>query len=156
MSDITPCLWFRDEAEEAANYYVGTFPNSSVRTVLRGAPGTPPIAVEFVLDGQPFLALNGRREAGFTDAHSYLVPCETQAEIDRYWEALTRDGGAEGQCGWLTDRYGVSWQIAPRAVLALFGGTDPAASARAMQAMMGMRKLDIAALERARAGEAAA
>jgi predicted 3-demethylubiquinone-9 3-methyltransferase (glyoxalase superfamily) len=149
MSDIKPCLWFRAEAEEAASFYVSVFPNSKIGSVMRGAPGTPAIAVELVLDGAGFLALNGRPEAGFTDACSFMVPCDTQAEIDRYWAALT-DGGAEGRCGWLTDRYGVSWQIVPRAMSALLGGSDPAASGRAMQAMMGMRKLDIPALERAR------
>ena len=151
MPDITPCLWFRSEAEEAAEFYVSLFPNSTIGSVLRGAPGTPAIVVEFVLDGQSFLAINGREETGFTDAHSYMVPCATQAEIDRYWDALTANGGSEGRCGWLTDRFGVSWQIVPRAMSALLGGSDPAASGRAMQAMMGMRKLDIAALERARA-----
>jgi predicted 3-demethylubiquinone-9 3-methyltransferase (glyoxalase superfamily) len=155
MPDIKPCLWFQSDAEEAASHYVSIFPNSRIGSVMRGAPGTPAIAVEFVLDGTPFFALNGRREPGFTDAHSFLVPCETQAEIDRYWDALTA-GGAEGQCGWLTDRYGVSWQIVPRAMSALLGGPDAAAAGRAMQAMLGMRKLDIAALERARRGDARA
>jgi predicted 3-demethylubiquinone-9 3-methyltransferase (glyoxalase superfamily) len=150
MPDIKPCLWFHAEAEEAAEFYASIFPNSRIASVMRGAPGTPAVAVEFVLDGRPVLALNGRREAGFTDAHSFLVPCDSQAEIDRYWDALAA-GGSEGQCGWLTDRYGVSWQVAPRDIGALLGGPDAAAAGRAMQAMMGMRRLDIAALERARA-----
>ena len=153
MLDIKPCLWFPAEAEEAANFYVSLFPNSRIANVMRGAPGSPAIAVDFVLDGKPFLALNGRQQHGFTDACSFVVPCETQADIDRYWEALTR-GGEEGQCGWLTDRYGVSWQIVPRAMGALLGGPDQAAGSRAMQAMLGMRKLDIAALEQARNGGA--
>jgi predicted 3-demethylubiquinone-9 3-methyltransferase (glyoxalase superfamily) len=152
MPDMKPCLWFRTEAEEAASFYLSVFPNSSISSVMRGAPGSPAIAVDFVLDGQPFLALNGRREQGFTDACSFVVTCETQADIDHYWNALTR-GGEESQCGWLKDRYGVSWQIVPRAMGALLGGPDPAAAGRAMQAMLGMRKLDIAALERARKGE---
>lgn len=152
MPDMKPCLWFRTEAEEAANFYLSVFPNSSINSVMRGAPGSPAIAVDFVLDGQPFLGLNGRREQGFTDACSFVVTCETQADIDHYWNALTR-GGEESQCGWLKDRYGVSWQIVPRAMGALLGGPDPAAAGRAMQAMLGMRKLDIAALERARKGE---
>ena len=152
MLDIKPCLWFQSQAEEAANFYVTVFPNSKIGNVMRGAPGSPPIAVDFVLDGTSFFALNGRREQGFTDAHSLVVTCETQADIDRYWGALTRDGGEEGQCGWLKDRYGVSWQIVPRAMGALLGGSDPAASGRAMQAMLKMRKLDVAALERARKG----
>ena len=150
MLDIKPCLWFQAEAEDAANFYVYVFPNSRIGAVMRGAPGSPPVAVELVIDGTPVLALNGRQENGFTDAHSFVVTCETQADIDRYWDALTRDGGAEGRCGWLVDRYGVSWQIVPRALGSLLGGSDPAASGRAMQAMLGMHKLDIAALQRAR------
>jgi predicted 3-demethylubiquinone-9 3-methyltransferase (glyoxalase superfamily) len=113
-----------------------------------GAEG-PAVAVEFVLDGRDFLAVNGRQADGFTDAHSVVVTCDSQAEIDRYWAALT-DGGAEGQCGWLTDRFGVSWQVVPREIGALLGGPDAAAAGRAMRAMLGMRKLDVAALERAR------
>jgi predicted 3-demethylubiquinone-9 3-methyltransferase (glyoxalase superfamily) len=151
MPDLKPCLWFRTEAEEAANFYLSIFPNSSINNVMRGGSGSPAIAVDLMLDGQPFLALNGRREQGFTDACSFVVTCETQEDIDRYWNALTR-GGEESQCGWLKDRYGVSWQIVPRAMGALLGGPDPAAAGRAMQAMLGMRKLDIAALERARPG----
>lgn len=151
MSDIKPCLWFRAEAEEAASFYVSLLPSSKIVSVMRGAPGSPAIAVEFILDGRPFLALNGRAESGFSDACSFAVPCDTQADIDRYWDALAQDG-EEGQCGWLKDRYGVSWQIVPRAMGALLGGADAAASGRAMQAMLGMRKLDIAALERARTG----
>ena len=151
MPKIKPCLWFQSEAEEAAKFYVSLFPNSRIDNVMRGGPVTPAIAVDFVLDGEPFLALNGRRERGFTDASSYVVSCETQADIDRYWDALTRDG-EESQCGWLKDRYGVSWQIVPRRMGELLGGPDPAAAGRAVQAMLGMRKLDIAALERARKG----
>jgi predicted 3-demethylubiquinone-9 3-methyltransferase (glyoxalase superfamily) len=153
MPDIKPCLWFQAEAEEAASFYVSLFPNSKIATVMHGGPGAPAIAVDFVLDGRPFLALNGRPQQGFTDAHSFVVSCETQADIDRYWDALTR-GGEEGRCGWLKDGYGVSWQIVPRSMGVLLGGSDPAASGRAMQAMLGMRKLDIAALERARSGDA--
>jgi len=149
MHDIKPCLWFQAEAEDAAAFYTAVFPDSRIVNVMRGAPGTPAIAVDFVLDGKPFLALNGRPGTGFTDASSYVVTCETQSEIDRYWTALA-DGGEEGQCGWLKDRYGVSWQIVPRAMPALLGGGDPAASQRAIQAMLGMRKLDIGALELAR------
>ena len=155
MPDIKPCLWFRAEAEEAAEFYASVFPDSRIVHVMRGAPGAPAIAVDFVLRGEAFLALNGRRSAGFTDAHSLVITCDSQAEIDRYWDTLTRDGGEEGQCGWLKDRFGVSWQVVPRAMGALLGGPDPAAAGRAVQAMMGMRKLDVAALERARGGEPA-
>jgi predicted 3-demethylubiquinone-9 3-methyltransferase (glyoxalase superfamily) len=152
VPEITACLWFRTEAEPAARFYVSIFPGSSIASVMSGAPGGQPIGVAFVLAGRPFMALNGRTEAGFTDACSFSVPCETQAEIDRVWGALTT-GGAEGKCGWCTDRYGVSWQVVPRALGTLLGGSDRAASGRAMQAMLGMRKLDIAALERARRAE---
>jgi predicted 3-demethylubiquinone-9 3-methyltransferase (glyoxalase superfamily) len=155
MLDIKPCLWFHAEAEDAARFYVALFPDSKVVNVMRGAPGAPAIAVDFVLDGKAFLGLNGRQEQGFTDACSFVVSCETQAEIDRYWDALTREG-EESQCGWLRDKYGVSWQIVPRAMGALLGGPDPAAAERAMQAMLTMRKLDIATLERARSAESAA
>jgi predicted 3-demethylubiquinone-9 3-methyltransferase (glyoxalase superfamily) len=151
MLDIKPCLWFHTEAEEAANFYVDLFPSSKIVSVMRGAPGAPAIAVDFVLDGTTFLGLNGRQERGFTDACSFVVSCDAQADIDRFWDALTRDG-EEGQCGWLKDRFGVSWQIVPRAMGSLLGGPDRDAAGRAMQAMLGMRKLDISALERARRG----
>ncbi len=153
MPALQTCLWFRAEAEEAARHYVAIFPNSQVGQILRA--GGAVVAVEFVLDGSPFLALNGRPETAFTDACSILVPCDTQEEIDRYWEALGR-GGAEGQCGWLTDRFGVSWQVAPWSFASLLGDPDPARAGRAMQAMMGMRKIDVAAIRRARDGEPAA
>ena len=152
MSAIKSCLWFRSEAEEAANFYVSIFPSSKVVHVMRG--GGAAIAVEFVLDGRPFTALNGRREPGFTDASSFVVPCESQADVDRYWDALV-SGGEEGQCGWLKDRFGVSWQVVPNELGALLGDPDPAAAGRAMQAMLGMKKLDVAALRRARDGEGA-
>ena len=151
MLDLKTCLWFHADAEDAANFYASIFPDSRITSVLRGGPGAPAMAVDFVLDGRPFLALNGRREPGFTDATSIVVTCETQADIDRYWDALTRDG-EEGQCGWLTDRYGVSWQVVPRDIGALLGGPDADAAGRAVQAMLGMRKLDVAALQRAREG----
>jgi len=152
MLDIKPCLWFRDEAEAAASFYVSVFPNSTIAGVMRGAPDAPAVAVAFVVDGTNVLALNGRQENGFTDAHSFVVNCDTQDDIDRYWSALTGDGGEEGRCGWLKDRFGVSWQIVPSDMPSLLGGPDPAAAGRAMQAMLGMRKLDIATLERARDG----
>ena len=152
MPAIKSCLWFATEAEEAASHYVSIFPNSRIVNVLRA--GDAAIAVDFELDGRPFLALNGRRERGFTDATSFVVPCASQAEVDRYWDALSR-GGAEGQCGWLTDRFGVPWQVVPEEMPALLGGPDPEKAGRAMQAMLGMRKLDVAALRRARDGAGA-
>ena len=153
MPVITPNIWFDTQALEAAELYVSLFPNSKVVHVLRA--GGAAIAVDFVLDGRPVLALNGRQEPGFTDAVSLVVPCETQADVDHYWDALTR-GGEEGPCGWLKDRYGVSWQIVPDGLSALLGDPDPAKAGRAMQAMLRMKKLDIAAIRRARDGEALA
>lgn len=143
MSSINPALWFQSEAEDAANFYVSIFPNSRIGHVMRGGPAV--IAVEFTIDGAPVLAINGRQENGFTDAHSFVVSCGSQDEIDRYWTALTSNGGEEGQCGWCKDRFGVSWQVVPRNMAELLGG-NPAA----IQAMMGMKKLDIAALRKAR------
>lgn len=150
MSRIKPFLWYETEAEEAANFYVSIVPNSRVGTVMRG-PGNSVIAVEFELDGHGFTALNGRRGPGFTDATSFAITCTTQDEVDRYWGALT-NGGEEGQCGWLKDRYGVSWQVVPSALVRLLGDPDPAKAGRVAQAMFPMKKLDIAALERAHAG----
>lgn len=152
MPRITPFLWFATEAEAAADHYVSIFPNSRVVNVMRQGPGGPAIAVEFQLDGHTFTALNGRPPAfSFTDATSFAIDCDTQDEVDHYWNALT-NGGSESQCGWLKDRYGVSWQVVPRALGRLLGDPDPAKTQRAVQAMLGMKKFDIAALERAHAG----
>lgn len=108
MTSLKPCLWFQSDAEPAASFYVSLFPDSRIVNVMRAGPGpdAPVIAVDFVLGGNPFLALNGRQATGFTDSCSFVIPCETQAEVDRYWNGLTA-GGEEGQCGWLKDRYGV-------------------------------------------------
>lgn len=146
MDPLKSCLWFRTEAEEAANYYVSLFPNSKVGSVMRAGGGV--VAVDFTLNGQPFMALNGRRDGGFTDATSFVIPCDTQDDVDRYWDALVQ-GGSESQCGWLKDRYGVSWQVVPNGLPALLGDPDPARAGRAMQAMLAMRKLDINAMRRA-------
>jgi predicted 3-demethylubiquinone-9 3-methyltransferase (glyoxalase superfamily) len=154
MLDIKTCLWFQADAEDAANFYVSLFPGSRVKNVMRAGPAV--VAVDFELNGASFLALNGRSTRGFTDASSHVVTCASQEEIDRYWDGLVAGGGEEGQCGWLRDRFGVSWQVVPERMGALLGGPDPAAAGRAMQAMLGMRKLDVAALERARAGQASA
>ncbi|MGH6956842.1 MAG: VOC family protein [Caulobacteraceae bacterium] len=154
MQKIAPFLWFDTEAEEAARFYVSIFPNSKIDTVARySAAGPGPegsvMIVSFELDGLRFTALNGGPAFKFTEAISLQVECEDQAEVDRLWEALT-DGGEEGQCGWLKDRYGLSWQITPKRMGDLVGGDDPAKARRATEAMFKMRKLDIAALERAR------
>jgi predicted 3-demethylubiquinone-9 3-methyltransferase (glyoxalase superfamily) len=153
MPAIRSCLWFATDAEPAAEFYVSLFPDSRVGNVMRA--GAAVVAVDFVLDGQPFTAINGRRDGGFTDAVSFMIPCATQADVDRYWDALTRDGGEEGQCGWLKDRFGVSWQVVPDELPGLLGDPDRARANRAMQAMFGMRKLDVAALRAAADAEPA-
>ncbi|WP_285250274.1 VOC family protein [Pseudarthrobacter sp. fls2-241-R2A-168] len=149
---IGTCLWFENEAEQAAQFYTSVFDNSRILNVsrLEGAPGPEKqvVAVEFELEGRPFTALNGARGAMFTEAVSFMVDCEDQDTVDRYWSALT-DGGSESQCGWLKDRFGVSWQVIPSVLTSLIAGTDPLGSQRAMQAMLGMRKLDIAELQKA-------
>lgn len=153
MPNITPCLWFDTRGEEAAELYVSLFDNSKITGVTRYGPGGPGpegsvMTVNFELDGHPFLALNGGPLYTFTEAISFQIPCETQEEIDTYWEGLSA-GGEEGQCGWLKDKFGVSWQVIPAHLGELLGGSDPARSQRAMQAMFGMNKLDIEGLRNA-------
>ncbi|MEW9872924.1 VOC family protein [Arthrobacter sp. HS15c] len=156
MQKISTCLWFENQAEEAASFYVSVFDDSRILEVSRYGEGGPGpsggvITAEFEIEGRRFLALNGGAPSNFTEAVSFVVDCEGQGEVDRYWAALT-DGGAESQCGWLRDRYGVSWQIVPAVLGSLIGGPDPEGAQRAMQAMLGMRKLDIAALQSAYEG----
>ena len=153
MQKITACLWFDTQAEEAAEYYVSVFDNAKIKNVSRYGEGGPgpvgqAVVVEFDIEGQAFQALNGGPAFSFTEAVSFVIDCGSQDEVDRYWNALT-DGGTESQCGWLKDRYGVSWQIVPSVLGQLIGGPDPAGSQRAVQAMLGMRKLDIAELQKA-------
>ncbi|MCO4255680.1 VOC family protein [Pseudarthrobacter cellobiosi] len=153
MQKISTCLWFENQAEEAAEFYVSVFGDSRILDVSRFGEGGPGqagqvITVEFEVEGRKFMALNGGAAANFTEAVSFVVDCSDQEEVDRYWSALT-DGGAESQCGWLKDRYGVSWQIVPAVLGSLIGGPDPEGAQRAMQAMLGMQKLDIAALQMA-------
>ena len=155
MSKITPCLWFDTQGEEAAKFYTSVFPNSRIVDVARyGAAGPRPegtvMTVDFELDGQQFVALNGGPEFNFNEAISFQVSCESQDEVDKYWSALS-DGGEEGPCGWLKDKFGVSWQIIPTALPRLIADPDPERSQRAMAAMLKMRKIDIAELERAAA-----
>jgi predicted 3-demethylubiquinone-9 3-methyltransferase (glyoxalase superfamily) len=154
---ITTFLWFDHEAEEAARFYTSVFPGSAIVTVSRyGDAGPGPkgtvMLVEFQLAGQRFLALNGGPQFRFTEAISLFVDCESQEELDDLWRKLTADGGQEGVCGWLKDRFGLSWQLVPSALTALVQDPDPARSRRVMQAMMQMKKLDVAALKRAYAG----
>lgn len=158
MSKITPFLWFDTAAEEAARLYTSIFKNSRITGVTRYGPEGPGPAgsvmtVSFELDGQPFTALNGGPEFRFTEAVSFEVRCETQAEVDEYWQKLTADGGEEVQCGWLKDKFGLSWQIVPAALIELLSNPDPARAERVYHAMLQMKKLDIAQLQKAAAGE---
>jgi predicted 3-demethylubiquinone-9 3-methyltransferase (glyoxalase superfamily) len=150
---ITPFLWFDHQAEEAANFYASIFPNSSVVKVVRcgkAGPGPPgsALTVEFQLGGQKFVALNGGPHFKFTEAVSFVVNCQTQEEVDAYWEKLSA-GGKIVECGWLKDKFGLSWQIVPTVLPKLLGDPDPEKSGRVMKAMMKMKKLDVAALEQA-------
>ncbi|OEV30047.1 3-demethylubiquinone-9 3-methyltransferase [Streptomyces nanshensis] len=150
MQKITTFLWYDDQAEEAVNHYTSVFPDSRVIDVQRygeagpGEAGTV-MTIAFELSGQRFTALNGGPEFTFNEAVSLYVDCADQAEVDMYWEKLG-DGGEEGPCGWLKDRFGLYWQIVPRILPELIGDPDPARSARVMKAMFGMRKLDVQAL----------
>jgi predicted 3-demethylubiquinone-9 3-methyltransferase (glyoxalase superfamily) len=155
MQKITPWLWFDTEGEEAAQFYTSVFPNSRIGTVTRyGSAGPRPegtvMTVGFELDGQEFVALNGGPEFGFTEAVSFQVLCDTQKEVDHYWEALSA-GGEQGPCGWLKDRYGLSWQIVPKALFELLSDPDDARSQRVMEAMLGMGRIVVDELERAAA-----
>ncbi len=151
-STISTCLWFDGQAEEAANLYTSLFPDSQITNVTRPAPERTPLLVEFTLCGTPFQALNGGPQYTFSEAISLSVTTENQEETDRLWTALIAEGGSEGQCGWLKDRFGLSWQIVPRVLPQLIGSSDRAAAQRALQAMMGMKKIEIAALEAAYRG----
>lgn len=156
MQKITPCLWFDTEAEEAAKLYTSLFKNSQILGVTRYGEAGPRAAdavmtVNFELDGQEFVALNGGPEFAFTEAISMQIHCESQAEVDHFWYGLV-EGGEESQCGWLKDRFGMSWQVIPTRLVELLGDPDPERSQGAMRAMLGMRKIDIAALEEAAAG----
>ncbi len=159
MSKITPCLWFDGNAEEAANFYVSLLPDSRVDTVSRSVadnPSTPAgavLVVDFTLAGLPFRGINGGPQFPFTEAVSFAVDCEGQAEVDRLWDALTAGGGSPGQCGWLKDRFGVSWQIIPRQLGEMLGDADGERARRAMEAMLRMTKIDVAAMRRAFDGD---
>ena len=157
---ISPCLWFDGRAEEAAEFYTSIFPDSQVDHIWRTTVDTPGakegavILVEFTIAGLSYQALNGGPHDQFNDAISLSVTCKDQAEVDRFWDALTADGGRPVQCGWLKDRFGVSWQIVPEALLRMMKDKDPAKSKRVMEAMMQMVKLDVAKLEHAYEGAA--
>lgn len=151
MLSITPFLWFDSQAEEAMNFYASIFPRSKVITVNR-AQGRV-MSVVFELEGQRFMALNAGPVYKFNEAVSFFVGCESQEEIDALWAKLIAGGGEPSRCGWLKDKYGLSWQIIPNALSRLIGGADPAGAQRAMEAMLGMDKLDIRKLEQAYAGK---
>ena len=150
---ITPMLWFDGQAEDAARTYVSIFADSSVGAISRQPDGTP-LVVEFTLSGRRFTALNGGPEYGFTPAVSFVVDCETQEEVDRYWDALSEGGAPEAQrCGWLADRFGVSWQVVPSQLAQYLTDPDREKAGRTLQAMLKMKKLDIEGLRRAHDGE---
>jgi predicted 3-demethylubiquinone-9 3-methyltransferase (glyoxalase superfamily) len=162
MSKVSPCLWFDGEAEEAAKFYVSLLPDSRIETVQKNPVDGPAgkagsvLVVEFTLGGQHFMALNGGMRFEYTPAVSFKIDCADQAEVDRLWDGLSANGGKVERCGWLRDRYGVSWQIVPSALGKYLGGPDPAGRQRAMAAMLGMVKLDIEGLRRAYEGKSAA
>lgn len=149
MQKITPFLWFNTEAEEAMNFYVSIFKNSKAGTVHRAGPDGPVISVNFELDGQQFIALNGGPHYQLTPAFSMYVDCKDQAEVDKLWSKLIADGGKADKCGWLRDRFGLSWQIIPRALPRLMSDKDPVKAKRVVDAMMKMQKIDVAALQKA-------
>lgn len=154
MPKLTPCLWYDTQAGEAAEFYCGIFPNSKINLTSYYGEGMPMpkgtvLTVEFELDGKPFTALNGGPIFPFTEAVSFQIECADQAEVDRYWEALVQGGGSYSQCGWLKDRFGLSWQVVPKGFVEMMESGNPAGIQRAMSAMMGMVKLDIAELQRA-------
>lgn len=156
LQRIVPNLWFDTEAQEAAEFYVSIFPNSRIVHVAHYTEAGPRPAgmvmtVEYELDGQRFVAINGGPQFTFDEAVSFQITCETQEEVDTYWERLT-DGGEESQCGWCKDRFGLSWQVVPSGMEEVFADPDPERARRAMEAMLAMRKLDIAELRRAAAG----
>jgi predicted 3-demethylubiquinone-9 3-methyltransferase (glyoxalase superfamily) len=164
VQPIIPCLWFDTQAEEAARFYTGIFKNSRMGAITRypeagqeihGKPAGSVLTVEFELNGQPFTALNGGPHFKFNEAVSFQVMCETQAEVDYYWDRLREGGDPKAeQCGWLKDKYGLSWQVVPTGMVEMLNDPDRAKADRAMQAMLQMKKLDIAAIRRAYEGRA--
>jgi len=161
MSKVTPCLWFDGNAEEAANFYVSLLRDSRIDNVSRSPadnPSTPAgavLTVDFTVAGQRFQGLNGGPDFTFSEAISFVIDCEDQAEVDRLWAVLTEGGGSPGPCGWLKDRFGLSWQIVPRQLVEMLADPDQERAGRAMKAMLQMSKIDVAALRRAFDGEAA-
>jgi len=161
MTTIAPCLWFDGNAEDAAQLYTSLFPDSRVDKVHRSPadnPSTPEgavLTVEFTLAGRPFIGLNGGPEFSFTEAVSFSIDCKDQGEVDRYWDALIEGGGEPSQCGWLKDRFGVSWQVIPRQLPELLNAPDRDGARRAMEAILQMSKIDVAKLKEAYEGVSA-
>ena len=157
--ELITCLWFDGRAREAANFYASIFPDSSVEDNWIAPTDTPgnkqgeEIVVNFKILGQPFIGLNGGPQFPHSEAISFQIPCANQDEIDKYWDLLTKDGGQESQCGWLKDKFGISWQITSQEMMKFLGGSDPEGSKRATQSMLGMRKIDLAEMERAYLGK---
>lgn len=154
LRKVAPCLWFDGQAEMAANFYVGLLPDSRIDQVSRYGEGArfsagTALMVEFTLAGQRYQALNGGPHAVHSDAVSFSIDCEDAAEVDHYWSALVANGGTDGQCGWCRDQFGVSWQVVPRGLGVLLSDPDPGRRGRAMQAMLAMKKLDLAAMRAA-------
>lgn len=162
MSKVTPCLWFNRDAEEAAQFYVSLMPDSKILKVQRSPADNPSgkegsvLVVEFTLGGQRMVALNGGMKMEYTHALSLQIDCEDQAQVDHIWNAILAHGGKEEQCGWIRDRWGVAWQVVPRAIFQFLSSPDAAAARRAMQAMLKMVKLDVATLQRAFEGQSVA
>ena len=160
VDKISPCLWFDGDAEEAARLYTSLFPDSHIDSVDRSPADTPSgpegtvITVNFTLAGRSYIALNGGPDFKFTEAVSFSIDCDDQAEVDRLWDALLADGGEPSVCGWLRDRFGLSWQVIPRQLPEMLNSKDRDAARRAMQAMLKMVKIDVAELERAYSGDA--
>jgi predicted 3-demethylubiquinone-9 3-methyltransferase (glyoxalase superfamily) len=156
--ELTTCLWFDDRAREAANFYTSIFPESSLADNWVAPTDTPSneqgseVLVNFTIFGRPFLALNGGPQFPHTEAISFQIPCADQNEIDKYWNLLTADGGQEGQCGWLKDKFGISWQVISSVMGSYLGGPDEAGRQRATQAMLAMKKIDLAVMEKAYLG----
>jgi predicted 3-demethylubiquinone-9 3-methyltransferase (glyoxalase superfamily) len=162
MQKITPFLWFDHQAEEAAKFYTSVFKNSKVGTILRydeaaakasGRPVGSVLTIEFEIEGQKFTALNGGPQFKFNESVSFVVYCETQDEVDYFWQKLTAEGGQESECGWLRDKFGLSWQVTPTVLIEMLHDKDPKKSGRVMNAMMQMQKIDISKLKAAYAGE---
>lgn len=162
MQKITPFLWFDHQAEEAAKFYTSVFKNSKVGRILRydeatakaaGGPVGSVLTIEFEIEGQKFTALNGGPQFKFNESVSFVVYCQTQAEVDYFWQKLTADGGQESECGWLRDKFGLSWQVTPTVLIEMLQDKDPKKSERVMNAMMQMQKIDISKLKAAYAGE---